>query len=103
MGSLEGRGPQTDKTPAAKSLNRSICLDNDIWHCFLISLIFLRFVLFLPLHCSHPSCCIVSFVCWYALCYVLAAASPAALLRSGNILFNCLVYFYNFVDHLHQA
>jgi hypothetical protein len=26
---------KTDKTPAAKSLYRSIFLDNDIWHCFL--------------------------------------------------------------------
>jgi hypothetical protein len=32
MGSQEGRGPQTDKTPAAKSLYRSSLLDNDIWH-----------------------------------------------------------------------
>jgi hypothetical protein len=32
MGSQEGKGSQTDKTPAAKSL-RSIFLDNDIWHC----------------------------------------------------------------------
>ncbi len=30
-----GRGHQTDKTPAAKSLYSSIILDNDIWHCFL--------------------------------------------------------------------
>jgi hypothetical protein len=30
MGSYEGRGPQTDKTSAAKSLYRSIFLDNDI-------------------------------------------------------------------------
>ncbi len=47
MGSKEGRGPHTDKTPAAKSLHRSIVLsffylysqpivlDNDIWHFFL--------------------------------------------------------------------
>jgi hypothetical protein len=32
MESNERRGPQTDKTPAAKSLYRSIVLDNDIWH-----------------------------------------------------------------------
>jgi hypothetical protein len=37
--SREG-GPQTDKTPAAKSLYRSIVLFNDILHS--ISLIFLR-------------------------------------------------------------
>jgi hypothetical protein len=30
MGSYEGRGPLTDKTPAAKSLYRSIFLGNDI-------------------------------------------------------------------------
>jgi len=35
MGSLEGRKPQKDKTPAAKSLYRSIFLDNDIWDWFL--------------------------------------------------------------------
>jgi hypothetical protein len=36
MGSKEGRGSQTDKTPAAKSLYRSIIfLDNDFWHYFL--------------------------------------------------------------------
>ncbi len=28
-------GPQTDKTLAAKSLYRSICLGNDICHCIL--------------------------------------------------------------------
>jgi hypothetical protein len=32
---IGGEGPQTDKTPAAKSLYRSIFLDNDIWHCIL--------------------------------------------------------------------
>jgi hypothetical protein len=32
--SYEGRGPQTDKTPAAKSLYRSIFLDNDICIAF---------------------------------------------------------------------
>jgi hypothetical protein len=35
MGSLEGRGPQKDKTPDAKSLYGSISLDKDIWDCFL--------------------------------------------------------------------
>jgi hypothetical protein len=41
-GSLEGRGPQTDKTPAAKSLYKFIFLDNNICHCILyIILIFL--------------------------------------------------------------
>ncbi len=44
MGSQEGRGPQTVKTPAAKSLYMSIFLDNDIWHCFLLVLSFYAFV-----------------------------------------------------------
>jgi len=35
IGSLDGEGPQTDKTPAAKSLYRSIFLDYYVWHCFL--------------------------------------------------------------------
>jgi hypothetical protein len=39
---LEGSGPQTDKTPAAKSLYKFIFLDNNICHCILyIILIFL--------------------------------------------------------------
>ncbi len=39
---MERRGPQTDETPAANSLYRSIFLYNDIWHAVLsISLIFL--------------------------------------------------------------
>jgi hypothetical protein len=29
-----GSGPQTDKTPAAKSLYRLIFFDDDIWHYF---------------------------------------------------------------------
>ncbi len=39
--SLEGRWPQADKIPAAKSLYRSIVLDNGIWHMHSIRLIFL--------------------------------------------------------------
>ncbi len=35
MGSKEGRGPHADKTPAAKSLYRSIFLEHDIWHYIL--------------------------------------------------------------------
>ncbi len=35
MESKDRREPQTDKTHAAKSLDRSIFLDNDIWHCIL--------------------------------------------------------------------
>ncbi len=31
---------QTDKTPAAKSIYRSLVFDNDIWHCFLSVLSF---------------------------------------------------------------
>ncbi len=27
--------PQTDETPAAKSLYRTVSLDSDIWHCIL--------------------------------------------------------------------
>ncbi len=47
MGSWGGGGEaQTDKTPATKSLSRSIFLDNNIQHCILSrSLIFLRFPL----------------------------------------------------------
>ncbi len=32
---IEGERPQTDTTPAAKSLYRSLFLENDIWHWFL--------------------------------------------------------------------
>jgi hypothetical protein len=34
VGSYEGKRPQTDETPAAKSIYRSMFLYNDIWHCF---------------------------------------------------------------------
>jgi hypothetical protein len=34
-GQGRGRGTQTDKTPATKSIYRSMFLDNEIWHCFL--------------------------------------------------------------------
>ncbi len=37
MGSWEGKGLQTDKTTAAKSLYRTNFLDNNIWHGFLSS------------------------------------------------------------------
>jgi hypothetical protein len=40
---LKGRKLRTDKKPAAKTLYRSIFLDNDIWHYILSVLIFLRF------------------------------------------------------------
>ncbi len=49
-GSQEGRGPQTDE-PAAKSLYRSIFLDND--NCIAISLIFLRAT---PSVCAEEAC-----------------------------------------------
>ncbi len=41
-GYRRGGEPRTDKTPAAKSLYRWFFVDNDIWHCILSVLIFLR-------------------------------------------------------------
>ncbi len=53
MGSQEGRGPRTGKTPAAKSLYRSIFLDNGIWHCIL------------RLKCSLFPICWINMAAWW--------------------------------------